>query len=60
MDTVPLIFYAMVCGALGAVAPSIQSTVLRVAAGGVTGLVSALVLPFLRGAFGYMSGSRMC
>ena len=51
MDTVPLVFYAVVCGALGAVAPSIQSTPRRMAAGGVTGLVSALVLPFLRGLF---------
>ncbi len=52
MDTVPIVFYALVCGALGAVAPSIQSTPRRMAAGAVTGLASAIVLPFLRGIFG--------
>ncbi|MBA1140593.1 hypothetical protein [Mesorhizobium neociceri] len=52
MDTVPIVFYALVCGALCAVAPSIQSTPRRMAAGAVTGLVSAIVLPFLRGMFG--------
>ncbi|ESZ76460.1 hypothetical protein X726_13250 [Mesorhizobium sp. L103C105A0] len=51
MDTVPIVFYALVCGALCAVAPSIQSTPRRMAAGAVTGLVSAvsaIILPFLR------------
>ena len=53
MDLTAVIFYGVVCGALGAFAPSLGSRLARVAVGGGIGIVSALVLPLLRNMMGY-------
>jgi len=48
MDTLQMAFYAIICGALSALAPSFGSLPGRLAGGAVTGLVAAFVWPFVR------------
>jgi hypothetical protein len=52
MDVVGPAFYAIVCGSLAAAAPSVASRLGRIVVGAVTGLVSALLLPYLRSVIG--------
>lgn len=47
MDTLSMAFYAVVCGGLSALAPSFGGLASRVAVGGVTGLVAAVVGPLV-------------
>ena len=53
MDTVAIIFYGLVCGALGALAPALGSRAARIAIGAGIGVIAALVLPLLRNMMGY-------
>jgi hypothetical protein len=52
MDTLTMIFYALVCGGLAALAPNFGSLAIRAVIGAVTGLVAAGVWPALHGIFG--------
>ena len=52
MDPISLVFYAIVCGILSAVAPNLGGMVPRLAAGAVVGIVAAAALPTLRGVLG--------
>jgi len=52
MDVVTLVYYGAVCGLLAVAAPRLTSTVVRLLAGAVVGLVAAGVLPALRSALG--------
>ncbi len=49
MDPISLLFYAVVCGILSAVAPNLGGIVPRLLTGGLVGIVAAIVLPFLKG-----------
>ena len=49
MDPISMAFYAVVCGALSLVAPSLPRPLARVAAGAAVGVVAALVLPWIKG-----------
>lgn len=52
MDPVSLIFYAVVCGALGAAGPRLGALPARLAVGAVVGVLAAALLPGLRAAIG--------
>lgn len=52
MDPVTAIFYALICGGLAGAAPAFQSVTARIVAGGVTGVIASVVLPYLRGLLG--------
>jgi hypothetical protein len=52
MDPVTLAFYAVVCGLLGLVGPSLGRPGLRLGIGALVGLAAAGALPVLRGALG--------
>jgi hypothetical protein len=52
-DQIALLFYAVVCGALAAFAPSIGGRALRAVTGAVVGIVAASVLPFVKAALGF-------
>ena len=49
MDPFTLGFYAIVCAALGAVAPRVPRLPLRLGMGAAVGLVAASILPWLKG-----------
>ncbi|MHA3979630.1 hypothetical protein ACW9UR_18300 [Halovulum sp. GXIMD14794] len=51
MDLIALIYYAIVCGALGCYAPQIGGFFTRLAVGAAVGVIAALVLPLLRALF---------
>ena len=51
MDPITLIFYAIVCGALGLAGPSLGRPVVRLGIGALVGIVAASLLPLLRGMF---------
>ncbi len=53
MEPVSIIFYAVICGLLSLFAPQLGGMVPRLAVGAVVGVAAAIVLPLLRGAFGY-------
>jgi len=53
MDPITLAFYAIVCGLLGALAPSIPRLPLRLAIGAAVGIAAAALLPILRGSMGF-------
>jgi hypothetical protein len=52
MDAVNLIFYAVVCGALGWAGPKLGAPVMRFGIGAGVGLVAASVLPLLKQGLG--------
>ncbi|RLJ41232.1 hypothetical protein BCF46_3020 [Litoreibacter meonggei] len=47
METIPLAFYAVICGLLSLAAPSFGGVLPRVAIGAIVGASSAAVLPSL-------------
>ena len=49
MDPVTLLFYAIVCGLLGAAGPKLGRLWARLAIGAVIGVTAAAMLPLLRG-----------
>ena len=49
MDPIALAFYAVVCGVLSAVAPTVPRLPVRLAIGAVVGMVAASLLPALKG-----------
>ncbi|WP_233417014.1 hypothetical protein [Halovulum marinum] len=51
MDPLTLVYYAAVCGALGAYAPRMGGLVVRLGIGAIVGLVAATALPLVRAAF---------
>ncbi len=53
MDIVTLAFYAVICGALGLIAPNLGRPVFRLGVGAFVGIVAASVLPMIRGFVGY-------
>lgn len=52
MDPVSLGFYAIVCGLLGAVAPSFPRLPVRLGIGALVGVTAASVLPWIKGMMG--------
>ncbi len=52
MDPVTLTFYAIVCGALGVIAPGLGSLATRLIVGGAVGIVAAALLPIIRSQIG--------
>ena len=52
MDPVTMVFYGLVCGALGALAPNLGKRNARIAIGALVGVVSAILLPAIRSAIG--------
>jgi len=52
MDPFVLIFYAVVCGALGLIAPNLGSPPIRLGVGAGIGVVAAALLPIIRGVLG--------
>lgn len=52
MDITVLSFYAVVCGVLSIVAPSLGTTLVRFAIGAGVGVVAALLLPSVRALIG--------
>ena len=48
MDPIALTFYAVICGLLSAVAPSLGGRLPRLAIGAVVGVIAAAVLPMVR------------
>ena len=52
MDPVTMIFYGLVCGVLGALAPNLGGRNIRIAIGAAVGAVSAILLPAIRSAIG--------
>lgn len=52
MDVTAMMFYALVCGGLGAVSPRLPTVWLRFTVAALVGIVAAALLPVLRGALG--------
>ncbi|WP_199559096.1 hypothetical protein [Nioella nitratireducens] len=52
MDTVTMTFYALVCGVLGLVGPSLGRAPMRLVIGALVGIVAAGALPTLRANLG--------
>lgn len=48
MDILPLIFYAVICGALSALSPAVPSWPVRALIGAGVGIAAASCLPLLR------------
>lgn len=46
-------WYAAICGALAALAPTLRTLVTRIILGGAVGVVAASVLPAVRAMMGY-------
>ncbi|MEO0343219.1 MAG: hypothetical protein AAF198_07255 [Pseudomonadota bacterium] len=53
MEPITLGFYALICGFLSLVAPSLGGLIPRFALGAGVGLGAAAVLPLIQGAMGY-------
>ena len=52
VDPVTLTYYAIVCGCLAWASPLLNPLIVRLASGGIVGIVAALALPLLRHATG--------
>lgn len=52
MDPISLTFYAVICGVLSAVAPSLGGFLPRLITGAGVGLIAAAVLPLAKGMMG--------
>ena len=52
VDTVAIVWYAAVCGALSGFAPSFGGRALRLGIGAVVGIVAATVLPLVKSMIG--------
>lgn len=52
MDPFVLIFYAVICGGLGLVAPNLGSPAIRLGVGAGIGIAAAALLPIIRGILG--------
>lgn len=52
MDPVTMVFYGVVCGVLGALAPNLGKRNARMVIGAIIGVVSAILLPAVRSAIG--------
>jgi hypothetical protein len=52
IDATAVAWYAIICGALSALAPSFGGRLVRMLIGGVVGIIAATVLPMLRGMTG--------
>lgn len=50
MDPISIVFYAVVCGCLGAAGPKLGAFPVRLAIGATTGVIAAIVLPMIKGA----------
>jgi hypothetical protein len=53
MDPVTLVYYAAVCGTLGAASPWLGRLPVRLAVGAVVGLIAASLLPYIHQVVGY-------
>lgn len=51
-DPTTIVWYAAICGALAALAPSLGNRNRRIVVGAIVGIVAATLLPGIRGAFG--------
>ncbi|SIO41998.1 hypothetical protein SAMN05444287_2849 [Octadecabacter temperatus] len=48
MDPITLVFYAVVCGCLSAVAPKFPGMSVRLGVGAGVGIIAATTLPFIK------------
>ena len=48
VDATAIAWYAAVCGALSALAPSFGGRIARIVIGGIVGIIAATVLPAIR------------
>lgn len=48
IDGTVIAWYAVICGVLSALAPSFGGRLVRLAAGGIVGILAATVLPLVR------------
>ena len=53
IDSTAIVWYAVVCGALAAFAPSLGGRGVRIVIGAVVGIIAASILPFLKSMMGY-------
>ena len=53
MDLTALVFYAVICGLLSAVAPVFVTLPVRLLTGAAVGVAAAAALPLVQGAVGY-------
>lgn len=53
MDLFVTLFYGVICGALSLIAPSFRTRPLRFGAGVAIGILSALLMPTIRGLMGF-------
>ncbi|EAU42555.1 hypothetical protein FP2506_06936 [Fulvimarina pelagi HTCC2506] len=51
-DGTVIVWYAAICGILGAVAPSLGGTMLRLGIGALVGVAAATLLPLVRVSLG--------
>ena len=52
MDIIALGFYAVICGLLSVFAPQLGTFYIRFGIGATIGAISAIALPFVKGAIG--------
>lgn len=52
-DLGSMAWYAAICGALAALAPTLRTPVRRILVGAIVGIIAATVLPTLRIVMGY-------
>ena len=52
IDAAAIAWYAVICGALSAFAPSFGGRSVRIIIGGIVGIVAATVLPMVRSMMG--------
>ncbi|WP_156892455.1 hypothetical protein [Salaquimonas pukyongi] len=53
IDSTAIVWYAAICGALAAFAPSLGGRGLRITIGAVVGILAASILPFVKNMMGY-------
>lgn len=52
-DSTAVVWYAAICGALAAFAPSLGGRTVRIGIGAVVGIIAASILPVIKGMMGY-------
>jgi hypothetical protein len=52
-DIASIAWYAAICGALAALAPTLRTLVTRIVLGGAVGIAAASLLPAVRAMMGY-------
>jgi len=53
IDSTAIVWYAAICGALAALAPSVGGRTTRIVVGAIVGIAAATILPLLKSMMGY-------